>query len=89
MAFFDDLLPYVGLRRDDYLLVEWHTQVGNKTYTNRDHVSWEIYDLQNDPLQITNIYWTEENKKKNKWLWLELKEQMDSMLKCSGANCVV
>lgn len=66
-----------GIRTDRYKLIFFYNQplgktgAGKKTYP----VSWELYDLKNDPMEIVNLY---TNKKYQKII-TELKSQLKEL----------
>jgi arylsulfatase A-like enzyme len=64
--------PHYGIRTDRYKLIHYYYDVNE----------WELFDLENDPYEMTNIYNTSENSElvanlKNRLAALKKENKMD------------
>jgi arylsulfatase A-like enzyme len=73
-----DVPPFTAIHTFDYVLIEYYntSQIGENEY--------ELYDLNNDPYQLTNIYDNEHYSEIKKNLTMRLRK----LEKCTGGECI-
>jgi N-acetylglucosamine-6-sulfatase len=72
-------LEHSAVRTDRYKYIEWYTESNGRLL---DATQYELYDLQEDPYEVNNIYDTASQELKN-----SLKTKLDYLKSCQGQNC--
>ena len=78
MAF--DVPPYTAIKTSRHLYVEYYDSY------NQNNTEYELYDMSNDPYQITNIY--NQTLKNNITLIQQLQVELKQLETCYGSECI-
>ncbi len=81
-AVYLDIPPWSGLRTARYLYVRWYDL--DRSPQVHEH---ELYDLNADPYQLTNLLATPAGKVQNAALVADLDTRLNELATCSGATC--
>ena len=76
---FLDVPPWRALRTQTHLYAEWPQDDGS--------VERELYDLEADPHQLTNLVSSPEGLRTHQELVDQLTTRLDTLSRCSGASC--
>lgn len=77
-----DVPKYRALRTTRYLYVEWYDYEDP-----RQNHEYELYDLQTDPYQLTNLLATRQGRQQHRDLTNSLAARLNQLNECSGASC--
>jgi arylsulfatase A-like enzyme len=69
---------YRGVRTEDHVYIEWYSG---------DYHDYELYDLVDDPWQMTNLIATPEGRAEHAELTATLQARLDELRACSGLSC--
>ncbi|MBF6353685.1 sulfatase-like hydrolase/transferase [Nocardia higoensis] len=77
-----DMPSWVGIRNQRYLYVRWYER--ERPLPEREY---ELYDLEVDPYQLTNLVKTPEGRAANADLVAQLDRRLNELATCAGAAC--
>lgn len=77
-----DVPSYVAVRNDRYLYVRWYER--ERPLEQREY---ELYDLEADPYQLTNLLATPEGRDASAGIVDALDARLETLVGCSGAGC--
>jgi len=77
-----DVPSWSGVRNSRYLYVRWFER-------EKPAAQWEyeLYDLQTDPYELTNLIKTPAGQATNKYVTTRLDARLRTLLACSGVSC--
>ncbi|ONH51089.1 sulfatase [Frankia sp. CcI49] len=79
---FLDIPPWSAIRTEDHLYVRWYDADRNPGVHQR-----ELYDLNADPYELTNLLATPQGRATNAPLVAQLDARLDALATCTGASC--
>ncbi|MCK9928327.1 sulfatase [Frankia sp. Mgl5] len=81
VAHYLDIPAWSGLRTDRYTYVRWYDTARTAVHER------ELYDLSNDPYELTNLLATPAGRAANAELVARLDSRLDALAACAGATC--